>query len=601
MKKVYLLFLLLCSFHSNILKAQFYSLGLFAFPPDTTKPMCNLPAKTYVALGELGMCGPICKDSIRITAYFGDGTDTNYAFYYERYPLPSPAILPIHYVWHTYTMAGTFKQKIVATAKSGAKDSVYVTVKVFDSCSTVKGKLFVDDNGNCIADPGEFGLAWIPIRFINTITGDTITWNQWSDSAGNYACNVPFGTYEQTPLFSDFSSPASGDTLTPFCPASGKRTITPSSSSLISDFAYVCARADSFDAFINMMSNGFVPGDTSLISLWSGDWFRNFRNNCFARSTTITLTLDPRLSYASHYDGIAPTGISGSIISWTLTGANLNNFNSRVKIATASTVKLGDTLCSIAHVDTAAGFPDPDLLNNTQNHCRAATSSFDPNMKEVSPAGKGSEGFIAAAVPMTYTIHFQNTGTAPARGITVIDTLPVNLDAASFHLLSSTHNCLLYKDGSVLRFRFNDIYLPDSGANYYGSMGSITYAIRQTPGLTPGMEIKNRAAIYFDYNEPIITNYTLNTIEFPSRIIESHDITARIFPNPARHELNIEMGKAIPFSADLQDMLGRTVSSGKTGNGTLRIPTQSVPSGFYLLHISDDKGNQLNTKIIIQH
>lgn len=388
--------------------------------------------------------------------------------------------------------------------------------------------------------------------------------------------------------------------MTPTCPASGTSTITVSSSSFISDFAFACGRSDSFDAFIHVSSNGFVPGDTSLVTLWSGDWFKGFRNSCFARSTTISLTLDPNLSYVSSYDGTAPTSVSGSVVSWTLSGANLNNFQSRIKVATDTSVKLGDTLCSVAHVDTATGFPDPDLSNNTHHYCRQATASFDPNMKEVSPAGKGSEGFIAAKVPMTYTIHFQNTGTAPARGITVIDTLPPTLDAASFHLLSSTHNCLLYKDGPVLRFRFNDIYLPDSGTDYYGSMGSVTYAIRQAPGLAPGDEIKNRAAIYFDYNEAIITNDTRNTIEFPTRIATSDAVKARIFPNPAHTEINIEC--AADCSVSITDLLGRIVVPRQSSPARqFTIPVINIPTGFYLLQISDDKGNRQNSKIVIQH
>ncbi|HTN16536.1 MAG TPA: T9SS type A sorting domain-containing protein, partial [Chitinophagaceae bacterium] len=440
-------------------------------------------------------------------------------------------------------------------------------------------------------------LACIPLRFINTISGDTIMCERWTDTAGTYACNIPFGTYELTPLIGDFTS---GDTLTPTCPASGTSTITVSSGGVISDFAFECAKTDYFDAFINASANGFVPGDTSLLTIWSGDWFKGFRNSCFARSTTITLTLDPDLSYVSSYDGTAPTSVSGSVITWALTGANLNNFRSRIKVATATSVKLGDTLCSVAHVDTAVGFPDPDLSNNTHHYCRLAGVSSDPNMKEVNPAGKGSAGFIAANVPMTYTIHFQNTGTAPARGITVIDTLPATLDAASFHLLSSTHNCLLYKDGPVLRFRFNDIYLPDSGTDYYGSMGSVTYAIRQAPGLVPGDEIKNRAAIYFDYNEAIITNYTLNTIEFPTRIAAGDAVKARIFPNPAHTEINIECGT--DCSASITDMLGRIVVPRQSSPARqLTIPVINIPAGLYLLQISDDKGNRQNSKIVVRH
>lgn len=91
----------------------------------------------------------------------------------------------------------------------------------------------------------------------------------------------------------------------------------------------------------------------------------------------------------------------------------------------------------------------------------------------------------------------------------------------------------LYKDNNAIKFRFEGIKLPDSGPGYWGSMGSVTYAIAQQKNL--GTMIRNTAAIYFDYNAPIITNTTLNTIEKPTGI-ESINLgtqTVIVYPNPA--------------------------------------------------------------------
>ena len=56
---------------------------------------------------------------------------------------------------------------------------------------------------------------------------------------------------------------------------------------------------------------------------------------------------------------------------------------------------------------------------------------FDPNEKEVDDVTL-TPGELAAGKYLEYTIHFQNTGNAPASFIRVIDTLSANLDASTF-------------------------------------------------------------------------------------------------------------------------------------------------------------------------
>ena len=67
-------------------------------------------------------------------------------------------------------------------------------------------------------------------------------------------------------------------------------------------------------------------------------------------------------------------------------------------------------------------------------------------------------------------------------------------------------------NGTSVKFNFDGINLPDSNSNEPASHGWITYTIDQVPGLLVGTQIRNTAAIYFDYNAPVITNTTLNTI-----------------------------------------------------------------------------------------
>ena len=70
-------------------------------------------------------------------------------------------------------------------------------------------------------------------------------------------------------------------------------------------------------------------------------------------------------------------------------------------------------------------------------------------------------------------------------------------------------------DSRVLEFTFNNILLPDSTTNERESHGFVFFDLDAPKNLPPGTRIENTAAIYFDYNKPIITNTVLNTIAAP--------------------------------------------------------------------------------------
>jgi len=64
----------------------------------------------------------------------------------------------------------------------------------------------------------------------------------------------------------------------------------------------------------------------------------------------------------------------------------------------------------------------------------------------------------------------------------------------------------------VVTWRFDDINLPPNHNPPEGE-GWLSYTIDPKPGLTTGTEIRNRAWIVFDVNEPMATRQVLNTID----------------------------------------------------------------------------------------
>ena len=155
------------------------------------------------------------------------------------------------------------------------------------------------------------------------------------------------------------------------------------------------------------------------------------------------------------------------------------------------------------------------------------------------PKGIGNQGFIATSDSiLTYTINFENIGSYYANKVVVIDTLDSDLDWNTLQPVYSTHDCVtrLSNEG-VVSFTFDNIYLPYQGIGRYGS---VTYSIKQKSNLAPGTEIKNYAAIYFDFNEPVITNTVLNTIWWPETVDQPEiNNQFNIYPNPANTSFSI--------------------------------------------------------------
>jgi uncharacterized repeat protein (TIGR01451 family) len=146
-------------------------------------------------------------------------------------------------------------------------------------------------------------------------------------------------------------------------------------------------------------------------------------------------------------------------------------------------------------------------------YCGQVVGSFDPNDKQGFPGGVGEAHDILPNEQLQFLIRFQNTGTAPAYTVVIRDTLDTDLDIFSVTPGVASHDYSFTMYGErVLQWTFNNIMLADSFSNEEASHGFITYTVNQVADLTDGSQITNSAAIYFDSNEPVITNTTLHTI-----------------------------------------------------------------------------------------
>jgi uncharacterized repeat protein (TIGR01451 family) len=237
--------------------------------------------------------------------------------------------------------------------------------------------------------------------------------------------------------------------------------------------------------------------------------FGNTTPNIIA-AQTVSFTADPSLIFNSAFP--TPASIVGNVYTWnTSSFSPFANHYLTLHFTVPATTPLGTTLTNSATISIASG--ETITSNNTDYLVQTVTGSYDPNEKSVYPTGIGNDGYVTDDQLLRYTIDFQNTGTDTAFNIVVVDTLPAALDKYSLQVLASSHAYTYeFKSGNVVAFHFNNVLLIDSTTNEQASHGYIKFSIAQKPGNAVGTTIDNTAAIYFDYNAPVLTNAVHNTV-----------------------------------------------------------------------------------------
>jgi PKD repeat protein len=230
--------------------------------------------------------------------------------------------------------------------------------------------------------------------------------------------------------------------------------------------------------------------------------------------------------------------------------------------------------------------------------CRTLTGSFDPNDKSVQPAGITANRYIDDDNILNYRINFQNTGTDTAFTVVITDTISAVHDMSTFVNGGSSHPCELEITGQgILKWTFNNILLPDSTTNEPESHGFVTYAIKLHPMTEEdyGTLVLNNAAIFFDFNPPVITNTTQLTfwnlpIIYLANIEEmNQDAKISLYPNPSSSVIFVESEVEIK-ELSLYDISGKKLITKKVNASNAELSIETYLPGTYLLRIKDKSG-----------
>ncbi|HMQ46193.1 MAG TPA: T9SS type A sorting domain-containing protein [Saprospiraceae bacterium] len=247
----------------------------------------------------------------------------------------------------------------------------------------------------------------------------------------------------------------------------------------------------------------------------------------------------------------------------------------------------------------------------TDIDCHASIGAYDPNDKQAFPMGYGADHFIKPHTSLEYLIRFQNTGTDTAFNVVIRDTLSALLNPASVQPGAASHPYRwTLSEANVLHFYFDNIMLPDSNANEAASHGFVSFRIDQQPEVDLGSRIFNNAAIYFDFNKPVITNTTWHEVAENFIAVSNEGnppfqlkkISLAAYPNPSNkviwlavQDLEVWQGRMRLYDANSRLLEERLVS-----DNTFAIDVEALPSGIYWLQVVVNEGLIGRVKLVVE-
>ena len=153
---------------------------------------------------------------------------------------------------------------------------------------------------------------------------------------------------------------------------------------------------------------------------------------------------------------------------------------------------------------------------------------------------------------------------------------------------------------------FPNINLPDSVNDEPHSHGYVQYKVKRKNNLPIGTQIRNTAYIYFDFNSPVQTNTTVNTLTVPVAVTELRTlkIVFSIYPNPlSGNILNIYFKSSSKKGVlTIYEMSGRSVYSSLVNSSeqSQQIVLHNLTPGIYQCILKDGI-SFAHQKLVIVH
>ncbi|HEY0090939.1 MAG TPA: T9SS type A sorting domain-containing protein [Flavobacterium sp.] len=463
---------------------------------------------------------------------------------------------------------------------------IFTTVNL-EILSGISLNIFYDTNGNGVQDVGENNFD--QGHFTYEINNDGTIHNLYfSNSAVTLYETDPTNSYDITFVLDGQGACASQYVITNA--ALNNITVAANSGFNVYDFPVTIVPCTDMGVSIFPYLENPRPGFsyTDVIQV------QNHGNQPIATGT-VTFTNDTAVSIVSVSETVTTTANGFTFDFTNLQPQQIIYIYVEMQVPAIPVVSLGQALNNSASLTTPTG--DSDLSNHQDNCLQIITGSYDPNNKVENHGPYILFSEFTADDYLTYTIGFENMGTADAETVVVTDLLDAKLDPSTIRVVHATHAYLLDRIDNNLTFTFENIGLPPSVSNTAIGKGHIVFEVKPQPGYAVGDVITNTAGIVFDFNPAIITNTVSSTfVEFLG-VAEFAIGDLTVFPIPAQSFVNIECKSGLIDTISVIDILGKTVLTTAPQSSSAALDVSHLVSGAYFAKISSN-GKQKTVKII---
>ncbi len=356
----------------------------------------------------------------------------------------------------------------------------------------------------------------------------------------------------------------------------------------------------------NVCDVGIYLVQETLIGIWNNGVIDVILDNWGTTDLYVNLTveLDTNLTFLNAT--VPPTNITGNTIVWDSLYIPFLTYDILgITVAVSDTTISTNTPFMVSAVANTIGCSDADSVNNYYALHGVISTSYDPNYKEVNPSGEIAASQAANQQEFIYTIHFQNTGTAPAHNVIVVDTLSNWLNIPTLTLIGSSHPCTYeINEHSIIKFNFWGIDLPDSTSDPIGSNGYVMFKVKCLPSLANGGDVYNKAYIYFDSNPAVETNTVLTFVRNAQGIkpnIKPVVYEVNVIPNPVKDIFTVSSSYKLN-KIEIYNSASQLVKSIAISNPmqSLTFSRANLDAGVYLIKAYTVNGKILRTKMIVE-
>ncbi len=313
--------------------------------------------------------------------------------------------------------------------------------------------------------------------------------------------------------------------------------------------------------------------------------------NIDAENVEVKIILDEFFDFVSvNLPVISQTGSEIILDAGTIESGDCKNIT--IKVNVSCDAALGQEHCIEIDAETTSHECEDVDSRESYEDCQPNIGSFDPNDKAIFVNGVRGQEYIEPGDKIEYMIRFQNTGTDTAFTVRIQDPISSKFDIASIRPVTASHEYSWSIENGTLKVVFNNILLVDSFKNEAASHGFIKFEIELHKETKLNESLSNVAGIYFDFNDPVITNTVVTPVGKP---VSSHDLTSdrvTIFPNPTSDFITIDVkdsafafGKTTIYNAE-----GEMVLSVDMTASTLKLDVSLLEGGYYLVSVVGEAG-----------